>query len=492
MIPLSAARGGAKSGEGDHHAHVRCLLSCCIAYARLVLSKYGLQLSVGEDHRPFYMPKGRELRTETRVLKSLSGSMPRLPFFRDRSEGRDGAVDPAPFLALLEDDLRQRVRKRLMRQRLQSGKTLYMQGDQPDALYLIEAGRFRVFMHDRRGKERVLQFLGPGEIAGEEAFIAETPSVTSAEAIEDASVWRLARVDFDSLLGAHAGLLRYLANVISERQELANARLAAESAPEETRASRGFVTAVYSPRGGAGVTTLALTLGTVLAERNPDDVALLDLDVLFGHALANLRLEPRGVLAQATPTALRNLDSGGLDFYLVRHASSLSVFPAATKPEEGQTITSDHIRASLDTLRRHFGHIVLDLPHSFNDVALTGLELADRVLVVATPERATLKDVLEARRIVLEVLLVPSDHLGYVLNHPGPHAGLAIAEFAAATGAPWSEIDHGGDLPTTAALRGESLVDSRRDHVVVRAVMMLADEVSKKAHERAALLGHSR
>src|SRR6266487_1329826 len=110
--------------------------------------------------------------------------MLRLPFFHGRNKGTRSAVDRAPFLALLEDDLRQRVRKRLIRLRLQSGNALYRQGEQPDALYLIEAGRFRVFMHDRPGKERVLQFLGPGEIAGEEAFIAETPYVTSAEAIE--------------------------------------------------------------------------------------------------------------------------------------------------------------------------------------------------------------------------------------------------------------------------------------------------------------------
>src|SRR5207253_5194362 len=108
----------------------------------------------------------------------------------------------------------------------------------------------------------------------------------------------------------------------AERQAQANARLAAETAPEESRAARGYVTAVYSPRGGAGVTTLAVNLAIALAERHPDDTVLLDLDVLFGHAVSNLWLEPRGVLAQINPATMQGLDRAGLDHYLVKHPSS--------------------------------------------------------------------------------------------------------------------------------------------------------------------------
>src|SRR6202040_3489065 len=104
------------------------------------------------------------------------------------------------------------------------------------------------------------------------------------------------------------------------------------------------------------------------------------------------------------PVTMRSLDRGGLNHYLVTHSSSLRIFPAATKPDDGQTITADLIRAALSTLRRNFGHIVLDLPHGFNEVTLAGLELADRVLLLATPEQTTLRDVLQCRRIFGEVL----------------------------------------------------------------------------------------
>jgi Flp pilus assembly CpaE family ATPase len=413
--------------------------------------------------------------------------MPPLPFSRRGDEGA-GVLDRAPLLALLEPDLRKRVRKRMSRRRVPVGKPLFRQGDSPEALYLIASGRFRQVVSER-GHERVLAFLGPGEILGEAAFIAESPYVTSAIAVEDASVWRLARADFESLLGKHDGLLRYLGGLVSQRQAQANARLAVESVPEETRASRGFATAVYSPRGGAGVTTIALNLAVALAEQHPDDVVLLDLDVMFGHVLSNLWLEPRGVLAQATPNSIRLLERAGLDRYLLRHDSSLRIFPASTRPEEGQSITGDHVRAAVATLRLHFGHIVLDLQHSFNEVTLTGLELADRVILVATPEQATLKDVQEARRIFTDALMLPPDRVSYVLNHPQPYSALSVTEFSASTATAWSEIGHGGDAPAAAALRGQSLIDSRRNSVVVRGVANLAQEVVKQAREAAALAG---
>src|SRR5579859_2826454 len=166
--------------------------------------------------------------------------MPRLPFFSKGSEGAGrNSFEHIPFLALLEPELRRRVRKRLSRRRIESGKAVFRQGEDPDALYLIESGRFRTFVSERAGRERVLQFLGPGEILGEAAFIAETTYVTGAVAVENAVVWRLSRADFDALLAGHDALLRYLARLISERQASANARLAAESAPEENRALRG-------------------------------------------------------------------------------------------------------------------------------------------------------------------------------------------------------------------------------------------------------------
>src|SRR5258708_31933549 len=158
--------------------------------------------------------------------------------------GKTDVVDRAPLLALLDPDLRQRVRKRLTRRRIAAGKPIYRLGEPSDELYLIESGRVRVFVGERASEERVLRFLGPGEIVGESEFMAETPHGTTAVTIDAVSVWALTRADFDALLGKHDGVLRYLGSVAAEHQAQANARLAAETAPDESRAARRHVTAI--------------------------------------------------------------------------------------------------------------------------------------------------------------------------------------------------------------------------------------------------------
>lgn len=407
--------------------------------------------------------------------------------------GKGDGLEGVPLLALLDPDLRTRVRRKLTRRTISAGKPLFRQGDPATMLLMLVSGRVRVFLGGERvGSERVLRFVGPGELVGEAAFMADTPHVTSAVAVDKVTVLSLARADFDNLLSGNERLLRYIAGVVAERQAQANARLAADSAPEEHRALRGYVTAVYSPRGGSGVTTLAVTVAIALAERHPDDTVLLDLDVLFGHALANLRLEPRGVLAQVSPTAMSGMDRAGLEYYLVAHGSSLRVFPAASQPDQGQTLTADHVRAALATLRRNFGHIVLDLPHGFGDVTLAGLEMADRILVLATPEPLALADITECQRIFQDVLRLPGARITYVLNRPQPYAGLAVGEFATATASPWEEIAHGGDAPSSAALRGESLIGTRPNNAVARAAASLADRITTEGREAAALMGSPR
>src|SRR5438270_1222983 len=168
--------------------------------------------------------------------------MPPSLFSRGNDHGggsRGDALDRIPLLALLEPKLRQRVRKHLSRRHVAPGKPVIRAGDPSAELFLIESGRVRVYVGERTGQEHVLRFLGPGEIVGESAFMADTPHTTTAVAAEPATVWRLGRADFDQLLGKHDGVLRYLGIIAGERQSQANARLAAESAPDEQRLSRG-------------------------------------------------------------------------------------------------------------------------------------------------------------------------------------------------------------------------------------------------------------
>src|SRR6185369_10035627 len=81
--------------------------------------------------------------------------------------------------------------------------------------------------------------------------------------------------EFDALLSNNVDLMRELARVVARRREATRQRAAEEAATDQT-ARDGLVSVVFSPRGGAGTTTLATNLAVALAHRAPDRVVLVD------------------------------------------------------------------------------------------------------------------------------------------------------------------------------------------------------------------------
>src|SRR5207248_415237 len=80
-----------------------------------------------------------------------------------------------------------------------------------------------------------------------------------------------------------------------------------------------------------------------LAQRSPERVILVDLNILFGHAPVLLNLMPRTALAAMSAVSLRQMDRENLEFYLSAHTeSSLRVLSSTLRPEQSELVTADH------------------------------------------------------------------------------------------------------------------------------------------------------
>jgi pilus assembly protein CpaE len=276
--------------------------------------------------------------------------------------------------------------------------------------------------------------------------------------------------------------------VMVERQTAMNTRLTQEVGAT-TGDVRGQVTVVFSPRGGAGQTILTTNLAVALAELTPDRVAILDLDLLFGHVSMLLDLSPRTALAAITPAAIRGLDRDNLAYYMTKHPeSSLRVMVGTTRPEESELVTGDHVRAIVEVLRRQFVHVVIDAGSRFSEPTLAALEVADEVIIVSTTEPSAVHATQESQRVLRDLLGVPDERIRFVQNQPSPYGKLSRSDLAVLVGSEQViEVPFGGEEVTKAGLNGFPVVMGHSANPTSRAIIGLARELEQSGRELLAL-----
>ena len=151
---------------------------------------------------------------------------------------------------------------------------------------------------------------------------------------------------------------------------------------------RARITAITSGKGGVGKTFLAANLAAALALRGKR-VLVLDADLGLANLDVVLNLQPKATLHDvfngATPLDDAMLPAPG-GFSVVLAGSGLVEYSRLT-PEVRQQLVQ-----IIDALAPRFDHILLDTGAGISDVVLYAVSLADRVLVIATPEPTSMTD----------------------------------------------------------------------------------------------------
>jgi len=173
--------------------------------------------------------------------------------------------------------------------------------------------------------------------------------------------------------------------------------------------------AVFSPKGGVGTTTVAVNVAVALARRVPDQVAIVDLDLQFGHVGTHLNVPARLSIAEAARDDVAMSEPNTLRTYMDHHASGLAVLAAPSTPDGGSAITEEMVRRLLETAGRAFQYVVVDLGSGLDARTEATLRQATDVLIVVTPEFPALKAV-HALRELLTASGVELAEVSYVLN----------------------------------------------------------------------------
>lgn len=94
----------------------------------------------------------------------------------------------------------------MFQRRYPAGQIVLLEGAASSVLYLVQAGRLKLFKTSARGREQVLRLLRPGDMFNEVAVFDEGPNPASAQAIEDCTLYLLRRRDLVRFVAERPGI----------------------------------------------------------------------------------------------------------------------------------------------------------------------------------------------------------------------------------------------------------------------------------------------
>ncbi|HPH94558.1 MAG TPA: response regulator [Anaerolineaceae bacterium] len=200
---------------------------------------------------------------------------------------------------------------------------------------------------------------------------------------------------------------------------------AAEAAREDAAAAlQGRAIGVFSLRGGVGVSSLAANLAVGLAQIWSKPVALTDLVLTAGQDALMLNLPLRNTWADLAPIPVPELDADLVHDVMTRHPSGVNLLAAPRKPEQGELINGEKVAMVMKHLKSSHHYLVMDLPHDFRETTLAGLDATDIILLVMSPELASIRAAATALE-VFDTLGYPRSKVRPIINWTFEKRGLA-------------------------------------------------------------------
>ena len=105
----------------------------------------------------------------------------------------------------------------MKRRELARGETIFNEGDDGHALYVVVKGKVKLARTARDGRENLLALLGVGDMLGELSVFDPGPRLSRAHAVEDSVVYELPKGVLDVWLDDHLEMSRHMLRALAQR-----------------------------------------------------------------------------------------------------------------------------------------------------------------------------------------------------------------------------------------------------------------------------------
>jgi pilus assembly protein CpaE len=177
----------------------------------------------------------------------------------------------------------------------------------------------------------------------------------------------------------------------------------------------GQLLVFFSPKGGAGSTTVVTNIGIELHRLTGKKTILVDLDLELGEIASQLGVRPRFHFVDLVRN-IHRMDVDLLASYIESHKSGVHVLSAPFEPDTGDMVGAEDITRILSFLRSHYDYVLVDTSKSLAPPALAALQMADTIYLVTNIDVPSLRNMQRCLPILNKVTAGDANRLRLVVN----------------------------------------------------------------------------
>jgi len=293
---------------------------------------------------------------------------------------------------------------------LPKGKTVFMEGDPGDSMYIIKSGIVGVFGTDGE-IERFVTTLHRGDFFGEMALLSGQPRTATIKVLLDAFLYRLHQDTFTRLLRADPNVALYLSRLYAHRFSEAVDLTSSEPPPTfyamlATHPGLGKRSFLYS---------LAFHLGTEACRR----VLVVEMEgteiPLCG---AGTGLKPISCPSPEITEVFPLESKGAMERSWFRHDCGFEVFFLPNPGEkEYWGILQENFALLMDLLRQRSDFIIFNVPAPMTPLGERILRLCDRALLLLNNQKRSVPEVETVLKKTEDLLGGRKDYIHTGVSH---------------------------------------------------------------------------
>ncbi|MGD8116209.1 AAA family ATPase [Vibrio sp. TRT 29B02] len=255
---------------------------------------------------------------------------------------------------------------------------------------------------------------------------------------------------------------------------------------EEKVASRnlGELLVFMNTKGGSGASIIALNSAIKIANQNPDQVLLLDLDLQFGVINDYLSINPSYSITDALAN-VSDLDEVSLSTFVTKHSSGLHILSFKRENSHENYEKAKYLNKLMPLLREHYPYVIVDLSRGVDRLFAPVLAPATKVFLIAQQNLVAIKNTTQMIKLLSFEFGISKEQLEIVINRYEKHQSIGLKDIKGTVGdISVHVIPNEFKVALESANLGRPFIEAKKNSSISKSISRFVESISPQTEEK--------